>query len=93
MNGASVDDGAVADGHIVADPCGAGPARDVHHRTILHVAAISEADPVYIAAKHGLIPDAALRAHRYIPNDIRRGRHETVRAHVRRSAKEGSKHT
>src|SRR5689334_5318523 len=44
----------------------------VHDRAVLDIRALSDPDPVHVAAKDGAHPDAALFAHLDVADDLRR---------------------
>src|SRR5699024_5906332 len=70
MDGTTVNHGVVANRHVVTN-FGRPPL--VHHvdaGIILHIAAFSNLDPVYIAASCSIKPHAALLAEGYIPDNI-----------------------
>src|SRR5688572_12411667 len=50
------------DRYVVPDLCRVRPVHDVHDRTVLDVAAATDADPVHVAAHDGVHPYAGFRA-------------------------------
>ena len=75
LQSAAVQDYAVSDGDVVADDQGRAGIIGVfamgymQHTQILNIATRADTDGVYVAARHAIVPDAALGADFHIADD------------------------
>src|SRR5690606_41993005 len=63
LDGATVHDGIVTYGNVVANGCRGFLISAVDHGAILYIYLVAHFDEVHITANHGIEPDTALVAH------------------------------
>lgn len=66
----------MADGDLVADGGGVGAVGDMDAGVILHIAAISDSDPIHIASNRAVEPNTAFGSEDHITDDIGAGSDE-----------------
>jgi len=81
----------MADGHVSSDMRRKAFV-GVYHRAILHIAAVTDHDPVVISADHRAKPDTGVDAEAHRANDVGTGGHVAAQPQFRRAPTNRIKH-
>src|SRR3954469_22989729 len=74
-------DGAMPDGHVIADRCRVRTDHDVHDCAVLQIRPRANPDPVHVAAYDRVHPDTAGFANLHVTNHLGAAVHVRARMH------------